>query len=134
MKLSRFGQLEARVTGGTDGDGGGEGPLVVLLHGFGAPGDDLVPMWRAIGAPRGTRFVLPAAPLSLGPQYAGGRAWWNIDMEARLRRQALGDKRDLTEVPAGMVEARAQASEMLDEAVKAMQPPPGKVVLGGFSQ
>ena len=28
------------MTGGTDRDGGGTGPLVVLLHGFGAPGDE----------------------------------------------------------------------------------------------
>jgi len=134
MKLTRFGDLDARITGGTDGDGGGEGPLVVLLHGFGAPGDDLVPMWRAIGAPRGTRFVFPVGPLGLGPQYAGGRAWWNIDMAARLRQQAQGKARDITAVPPGMVEARAQVSTLLDEVVKAMQPPPGKVVLGGFSQ
>jgi phospholipase/carboxylesterase len=134
MKVTRLGNLDTRITGGTDGDGGGDGPLVVLLHGFGAPGDDLVPLWRTLGAPRGTRFAFPAAPVDLGPRYGGGRAWWNIDMEERLRRQALGEKRDVNEVPAGMAEARAAASRTLEEAVKVLQPPPGKVVLGGFSQ
>jgi phospholipase/carboxylesterase len=134
MKLTRFGDLEARVTGGTDGDGGGNGPVVILLHGFGAPGDDLVPLWRSIAAPRGTRFVFPAAPVSLGPQYSGGRAWWSIDLEERMRRQALGDKRDVGEVPPGLPEARAQVETMLTQALATLEPPPDKVVLGGFSQ
>jgi phospholipase/carboxylesterase len=134
MKLTKFGDLSVRVTGGTDGDGAGSGPAVVLLHGFGAPGDDLVPLWRALAAPRGTRFVFPAAPLDLGPQYVGGRAWWPIDMDERMRRQALGEARDLAEVPVGLADARAKVEAVLDEVVRTLQPPPGKVALGGFSQ
>ena len=41
MREEQLGGLRTRVTGGTDGKGGGRGPLVLLLHGFGAPGDDL---------------------------------------------------------------------------------------------
>jgi phospholipase/carboxylesterase len=134
MRLTRFGDLEARVTGGTDGDGGGNGPVVVLLHGFGAPGDDLVALWRSIDAPRGTRFVFPQAPVDLGPQYLGGRAWWKIDMEERVRRQALGEKRDVREVPVGLAEARAQVESTLTQVMATLAPPPGKLVLGGFSQ
>ncbi len=133
MKLQKLGGLDARITGGTDGDGGGQGPLVVMLHGFGAPGDDLVPLWRTMGAPRGTRFVFPAAPVDLGPQYMGGRAWWPIDIEERMRRQALGEKRDVEEVPAGMVEARAIATAFLAEVDRAFGAPE-RLVLGGFSQ
>ena len=44
MREIQLGGLRTRVTGGTDGKGGGNGPLVVLLHGFGAPGNDLVPL------------------------------------------------------------------------------------------
>ena len=44
MRIAQFGGLTVRLTGGTDGKGGGNGPIVVLLHGFGAPGDDLVPL------------------------------------------------------------------------------------------
>jgi phospholipase/carboxylesterase len=44
MRVDKLGGLTVRLTGGTDGKGGGNGPLVVLLHGFGAPGDDLVPL------------------------------------------------------------------------------------------
>jgi phospholipase/carboxylesterase len=39
MREEQLGGLRTRVTGGTDGKGGGRGPLVLLLHGFGAPGD-----------------------------------------------------------------------------------------------
>src|SRR5580704_2280770 len=53
MKLVKLGDLDARVTGGSDREGGGDGPVVVLLHGFGAPGDDLVPLGRVLAAPRG---------------------------------------------------------------------------------
>ena len=74
------------VTGGTDREGGGDGPLVVLLHGFGASGEDLVPLHRQLQMPEGVRFAFPAAPLDLGAElgrpYAGARAWWLIDLSA----------------------------------------------------
>ena len=34
MRTERLGGLQVRVTGGMDGRGGGEGPVVILLHGF----------------------------------------------------------------------------------------------------
>jgi phospholipase/carboxylesterase len=130
----KLGELEAYIAGGTDREGGGDGPVVVLLHGFGAPGDDLVPLWRTLAAPPGTRFVFPAAPIGLGRLYMGGRAWWRIDLEERARRQALGEKRDLAEVPEGLDSARAALDVFLDEVNRTLAPPPGKTVLGGFSQ
>ena len=48
MRTTTLGQLTVHLTGGTDREGGGDGPLVVLLHGFGAPGTDLVPLWREL--------------------------------------------------------------------------------------
>lgn len=57
------------------------GTAVVLLHGFGAQGDDLVPLAKSLLRPS-TRCILPAAPLSLGN---GGRAWWDIDAQDRPR-------------------------------------------------
>lgn len=47
--------------------------IVILMHGFGAPGRDLVPLSKAIEAPEKTAFVLPEAPNELA---RGGRAWW----------------------------------------------------------
>lgn len=134
MKFTRIGDLNVRITGGTDREGAGNGPVVVLLHGFGAPGDNLVPLWRTLAAPKGTRFVFPEAPVDLGPQYSGGRAWWSIDLDERMRRQALGDKRDIAEVPAGLPAVRDKIDVLLGEVERLLQPPPGKIALGGFSQ
>jgi phospholipase/carboxylesterase len=134
MKQRKLGGLDVRIAGGTDREGAGEGPAVVLLHGFGAPGDDLVPLWRVLAAPAGTRFVFPEAPLDLGMPYGGGRAWWWFDLEERMRRQAIGQPRDIAEVPEGLDTARAKVDALLDEMQRELRPPPGKVVLGGFSQ
>ena len=104
MRNETLGGLHVRITGGADGHGGGDGPLVVLMHGFGAPAEDLVPLWRAIDAPRGTRWAFPAAPLSLEAQFGGGaRAWWMIDMMRLQIAMMTGQTRDLTgDVPAGL--------------------------------
>jgi phospholipase/carboxylesterase len=134
MKLTKLGDLTVRITGGTDREGAGTGPVVILLHGFGAPGDDLVSLWRTLAAPRGTRFVFPEAPLDLGPRYMGGRAWWTIDLEDRMRRQAAGERQDLAQVPDGLAASRAKVLTLLGEVDRTLQPAPGKVVLGGFSQ
>jgi phospholipase/carboxylesterase len=123
MKRAKMGGLDVVLAGGSDGHGGGDGACVVLLHGFGAPGEDLVPLTRYLAAPRGTRFVFPAAPLDLGLPFSDARAWWMIDI-ARFERGA-----DWTqEVPPGMEAARAKLEALLDELK------PGRLVLGGFSQ
>lgn len=132
MRIETWGGLKLRITGGDDREGSGNGPVVVLLHGFGAPGEDLVSLWRVLDVPRGTRFVFPEALLDLGGPYAGGRAWWNIDM-ARLEQSiARGETRDTQQVPEGLTEARARVVEML--ATVDAKLTPSKVVLGGFSQ
>jgi phospholipase/carboxylesterase len=139
MKTTRLAELDVRITGGTDGDGGGSGPVVVLLHGFGAPGDDLVPLWRglAVRPARTLRYVFPEAPLALGPGFGGGaRAWWWIDLEARMRRAAAGGVAwDIEEVPEGLASAREKVSALLGEVLRVLRPATkGDVILGGFSQ
>ncbi len=133
MKVEQFGGLKVRLTGGTDGRGGGDGPVVVLLHGWGAPGDDLVPLGQEIDAPRGTRFVFPEAPLSFQMGFGDSRGWWMLDIEKRQREIAAGRARDLScEVPKGLAEARAKVIALLDELERRLGAK--SVVLGGFSQ
>ena len=131
MRKARIADLDVILAGGDDREGGGDGPLVVLLHGFGAPGDDLMPLWRQIAAPAGTRFAFPAAPLALDPQQFGpGRAWWMIDFAKLERAIASGEARDLTnEVPEALAESRERVNQLIDELA-----PKGPLVLGGFSQ
>jgi phospholipase/carboxylesterase len=104
---------------------------VVLLHGFGAPGDDLVPLGSALAPvlPARVRFVFPAAPIALGGMYGPGRAWWRIDLEELDREMRAGRLRDRrNDVPPELAAARAAMTELLDSL------PAGRVVLGGFSQ
>jgi phospholipase/carboxylesterase len=125
MKVEQLGSLKVRLTGGTDGRGGGDGPVVVLLHGWGAPGDDLVPLGQEIDAPRGTRYVFPEAPLSMQMGFGDSRGWWMLDLEQR--------QRDLSrKVPEGLAEARAKVVALLDDLERRLAAK--QIVLGGFSQ
>jgi len=135
MREVTYGKLKTRVAGGTDGQGGGDGPVVVLMHGFGAPGDDLVGLANALpGAPQHTRYVFPEAPMSLGGPYGDGRAWWMIDL-AVLQRRAMGERVERSnELPDGLVKARELVREMLDAMTADLAPSPKGLILGGFSQ
>jgi phospholipase/carboxylesterase len=105
----------------------------VLLHGFGAPGTDLVSLAEAIDAP--ARFVFPEAPLELGGMYGAARAWWLLDLarlEEELRRGVPSDRRG--EIPEGLPAARLQVTRLLDQLQARFSIPDDKLVLGGFSQ
>ncbi len=135
MKLEQVGGLRVRLTGGTDGQGGGRGPAVILLHGFGAPGDDLVPLADYMAVPKGTRFLFPEGPLSLSFGYGDARAWWLIDMARIEADRAAGRVRDLSgEVPRGLPPVRETFEQFLQQLPKALSIDFGKTVIGGFSQ
>jgi phospholipase/carboxylesterase len=112
----------------------GDGPLtVVLLHGFGAPGDDLVALAQYIRAP--VRFVFPEAPLELGGLYGDSRAWWLLDLsrlEQELSSGAVRDRRD--EVPEGLDKVREQVLRFLEALEERYKIDNNRLVLGGFSQ
>jgi phospholipase/carboxylesterase len=135
MREERLAGLRVRITGGIDGNGGGDGATVILLHGYGAPGDDLLPLAEVISAPTGTRFIFPEAPLALRMGFGDSRAWWMLDLERRQREIASGHARDLSrEIPAGLAEARGRVMKLLDELVRHQKVDLRKTVLGGFSQ
>lgn len=135
MDTRELAGLQVRLLGGDDGKGGGDGPMVVLLHGFGAPGDDLVALAQPLAVPPGTRFVFPEAPLSLPSEFGAGRAWWMLDM-LRLQMAMMGAApRDLkNEYPEGLPAARAKLMELLAVLEKDYAMDPSRLVLGGFSQ
>jgi len=135
MRMASFGGLAVRLAGGSDGRGGGDGPLVVLLHGFGAPGDDLVVLGDLLEVPTGTRFAFPVAPIPL-EIWPGARAWWMIDL---ARYEAIwaggGDLRSLSEdEPPGLADARRRIDTMLDELQAELTIAGSRIALGGFSQ
>jgi phospholipase/carboxylesterase len=147
MRTEQFAGLDVVVLGGSDGYGGGEGPLCVLLHGFGAPGTDLVLLGQMLGRALGPaanpqaslRFAFPAAPLKLEMggflDLGDSRAWWMIDIEDIQRRMMTGALAELLrEEPQGLHEAREQLVQALAELQKDLKVPTEKLVLGGFSQ
>lgn len=137
MRVEEVHGLTVRITGGEDRKGGGEGPLVVLMHGFGAPGEDLVPLWRMMDVPTRVRFAFPAAPIELGGEFGGhdARAWWRIDMQALLEAQMSGRFREMgDDVPDELPAARASVLAAIDALTTELRVPEGQLVLGGFSQ
>jgi phospholipase/carboxylesterase len=135
MRQEKLGGLTVRLTGGIDGRGGGNGPVVVLLHGYGAPGDDLVVLSEYLDAPAGMRFLFPEAPLPMPLGYGDARAWWMIDMARIQADRAAGRIRDMSsEIPIGLVQARQRVAALLDDVQRRLGADPKKTILGGFSQ
>jgi phospholipase/carboxylesterase len=132
VQTEKLAGLNVRITGGSDRAGGGEGPVVVLLHGFGAPGDDLVALWRVLNVERDVRFVFPEAPLA-PRELGGGLAWWPIDLIAlQARGRARGDRSQ--EEPEGLAPAREHVIALLDAIEQRFSVSGDRIVLGGFSQ
>jgi phospholipase/carboxylesterase len=97
---------------------------VIVLHGREMAGADLAPFAEAIHGE--AYWLFPDAPLAAA---AGGRTWWPIDSEARIRAVEAGPM-DLSAMnPPGRATARAQLASLV-AALPADQP----VVLAGFSQ
>ncbi len=139
MDLANLGELRVHVRGGVDRQGGGNGPAILLCHGFGAAGDDLVSLARVIDAGRDVRWFFPEAPLELeiGPGMRG-RAWWDIGMEQLMMHLMRGDidsaMKRLDEVPDGLEAAKNALSSVLDDLEKNHGVTRDRLVIGGFSQ
>ena len=104
------------------------GTAVVLLHGYGAHGDDLVSLAQSLQRPR-TRFVLPAAPLSLP---GGGRAWWDIEASDRPR-YVTDEVGALPPAPSPQLPAARRAVQaVLTRTVQLYAPE--QLFIAGFSQ
>lgn len=115
--------------------------LIVLCHGFGAPGDDLAAFGPHLlqekpSLAETTLFVFPAAPIDMSAVgIPGGRAWWQINMAALAQMHETRDYSDLNDVtPEGMQEATDQLEKCLEEIAAATGVPAEQTTLGGFSQ
>ena len=136
MRTFTAGPLRVRAGGGEDREGRGEGPAVLLCHGYGAPGDDLVALVRAVDAGPGVRWFFPEAPLSIDVGMGfEGRAWWPIDMAELQLNIMRGDLRALQDrTPAGLDEAREALAACVEALARDEGVRPESLVVGGFSQ
>jgi phospholipase/carboxylesterase len=126
--------------------GAGDGPAIILCHGYGAPGDDLVGLARAIDAGPGTRWFFPEAPLEVDVGFGEpGRAqaeakpsafgWWPVDMLRLQMELARGGRQwDPEATPEGLDEAREQLVGCLRALIANHKIDPARAILGGFSQ
>jgi phospholipase/carboxylesterase len=142
MDIEELGPLQVRQivkATGTTPENADRTPLtVILMHGYGAPGDDLVGLAGGIDAPVGTTFVFPEAPALLGGagmDFGDARAWWEIDVSRFQRALARGNLDEvMNEVPTGLSEATDRVLTMLDALERERGVAAERVVLGGFSQ
>lgn len=96
--------------------------LIVLLHGYGANGNDLIALgqqWRALLP--GAAFVAPHAPEPC-PQVPGGRQWFRLTM------------RDAEERWTGVNKAQPVLEAFLDAELNRWRLDDSKLALVGFSQ
>ncbi|KAA5540962.1 lysophospholipase [Roseiconus nitratireducens] len=146
----RYGSLDSYVIDPADEGsaraGSGRG-LVVLCHGYGAPGTDMmgiVAEWvQLLGdAASRFRFVCPIAPHSLAELgMPDGRAWWPLNM-ARLMEAVQARRFDQLhqETPPGIDQAREALTELINAALGEMSETSGgreaktPLAIGGFSQ
>lgn len=138
--LKKLGNLESWVIGPELEDAACQ-LNIVLCHGFGAPGTDLVPLGNQIYQAKSelqgkVRFIFPAAPISLEDQgIPGGRAWWPLDMMRLQMAIQTGEFRDLRkDSPEQLPEARELILSLLTELEAKTGIPVSKTILGGFSQ
>lgn len=139
MESGQWGPLAGVVVDsqGRQASPGGAEPeqVVVLLHGWGAPGTDLVGLSRQLNPRRRSRFVFLQAPRTIdglgGP--AAGRAWWPIDMMELQVKRMLQQYDELASMsPDGLEQARSE----LSAAITALREshPDLPLYVGGFSQ
>lgn len=131
-----IGKLSVTQVTGTDEPKG----AIILCHGFGAGGDDLVSiadeMVKSDGGFKHFAFLFPEAPIDMS-QEAGfeSRAWWMIDVD---EIQRLGEASEFDELksafPDGLPESSAMIKEVIEHVRSEFELPLTKIVVGGFSQ
>ncbi len=140
MRIETIGRLKCRIIDRLPANAK-PGIVVILCHGYGASGSDLVPIADELfdqftQLEDHIAFVFPEAPLTLDHLgLPGGRAWWAIDMVKLQLAVATGRFREMrSNRPDGLPEAREQLTETVTQLCQQLGLTVSQVVLGGFSQ
>ena len=115
--------------------------LVVLCHGYGAQGNDLVSIGEYLSQKHSSIsedicFIFPEGPLSLdNVGFSGARAWWEIEFPAMSGPIAGIHPRDLSkDIPEGMPLASNMLMDLVNQIMLDYGVSSNKIILGGFSQ
>ncbi len=117
-------------------DSNKKGPVIVLLHGYGASANDLLPLHQLLDPAQAATWYFPHGfvKVPLGPGIYG-RAWFPIDIAALEEAVRTGKSRDLSSIsPNGIDEASQKVVSMLNEIVKEREISYQDIIIGGFSQ
>ena len=90
--------------------------LIILLHGWGANAQDLVPLANALALPQ-CHFSFPEAPFP-HPYSPNGRMWYDLETQNLQQFQ----------------EGRQRLEDWLNSLIKTLDIPCDRILLGGFSQ
>jgi phospholipase/carboxylesterase len=138
LSRERIGSLDCCLVTPTK-DRGAPEAIAIFCHGFGAPGEDLVPVAEELLDDRQVAesklaFVFPAAPLPLDPT-GQSRAWWPIDL-ARLQAVSVaGDIRGLSDlVPGRLATCRGLIEDLISQLQSRWSISQTRTIVGGFSQ
>ena len=140
MRIETIGHLKCRIIDRLSEDTNPKF-VVVLCHGYGASGSDLVPIGdelldlfpRLSGS---VQFVFPEAPLTLDHLgLPGGRAWWPIDIVKLQLAVATGRFREMrNDRPDGLLPARQSLQETISVLCERTGLELSRMIVGGFSQ
>ena len=115
--------------------------LVVLCHGYGAPGSDLAGLFEDILSelPEDASkpaFLFPEAPIDLEDEgMYGARAWWRLNMAQLMQMSATNSFDKMRDaIPDGIDEAREKICSCINACLEQQKWPNLPIVLGGFSQ
>ncbi|MEQ1826740.1 MAG: lysophospholipase [Pirellula sp.] len=115
--------------------------LVVLCHGFGASGTDLVGVFEELlphlpeDSPK-SAFLFPEAPIDMSDEgMYGSRAWWRLNMAALMLMSETNSFHQMRDaVPDGIDEARTALCDCVSACIQTQSWEGLRIVLGGFSQ
>lgn len=136
QSTERIGDLDCVVV--RDSNCQSPSAAVILCHGFGAPGTDLVGIASEFISQGGPMtdvvYLFPSAPILLDPLF-DGRAWWMIDIERIQRLMMEGKAREMkSESPELLPERRKSIIRVVDHCRFEFSIPSAKIIVGGFSQ
>lgn len=105
-------------------------PFIFMLHGYGANGEDLIPLSIHLDEQKKYNWVFLEAPNDLAGPFYGAKAWFPIDEKALQKAMMTGEPRNFKEQYVPTMNDLTQEVEKVIRIITGKNP----FLLGGFSQ